>query len=133
MKIILMAIVALLLAAEAPAATGYICGNTDRSQKFTYKHTNLKYLKSYTLGQCRALSPDPDLCTAPFCQGYELSEPVRAPRRQPAPRRRPAPRVRAPKDDCDGACWAARAVESAKRQNREDEIDRLLRERREQR
>jgi hypothetical protein len=133
-KAFILAFLTLTLSEPARAAVGYACGNSDRRQAFTYVHHNLKTLKAYVLSQCRALSDRPDLCTAPICQSYEVDSVAPAPRanrRAPdrrAPARRPAPRVHVPKDDCDAACWALRATEEAKRRQREDEIERMLRD-----
>lgn len=137
MKALILAFLVLAVSKPARAATAYACGNSDRRQAFTYLHHNLNQLKAYTLAQCRALSDRPELCTAPICQSYEVDSVAPAPRvgrRAPArraPARRQSPRVQAPKDDCDGACWAQRAVEEAKRRQREDEIDQVLRDYRE--
>lgn len=117
------------LSIPAQAAVGYVCGNSDRRQMFMYSHQNLAKLKAYTLSQCRALSDRPELCTAPTCKSYVPDAPVRAPKvARRAPARRPAPRGRAREDYCDATCGAIRAVEEAKRRQREDEIDRVLRD-----
>jgi len=132
-KALFLALLSLTLSTTSFAGTAYMCGTSDSTQKFMFKHANLNYVKAYTLSQCRANSQNPERCFEPFCQSFQTETPVRAPRvsrRAPArrPVARPAPRRRAQEDDCSAECWAVRAVESAKRQQREDEIDRVLRD-----
>lgn len=114
------------ISSSAWAAPQFLCGSIDRSTRVIYhsKSPNQRAAQRGAVRACQTNGHHPGYCSAAYCQLFDDNQgrPSRAPRyRQPSRAEEEAKRA------------ALEAIEEAKRQQREREIDDLLRREREDR